>query len=265
MPSKSRFLFCLLLLAIRAKGGVLSTLQQQQAGEDVVTYNTWQSTSFSIAEGAGSYRLRSVTLQLEQLVANANFFVRVTGSTPLGVPDNEAVIAEFAIPADLRSGAVTLPVKPDPDPLLLPGQTYWLTLGITALDNDQPLPAGLYRWKYAATNQQDSPSAQGWTLGCCSASSSTGGTNWSAAAVTPFLFSIQARPPSAVAPNSPSISLSSGVVQVNAKGTPGVEYEIFTSRDLSVWSSRGTAFANTSGLLSFTDTPSHAQLFYRFQ
>ena len=252
--------------ALCAAAAVLGTLHQPATGYEVVSYNTWQATSFSLAATAASYRVRHVSLHIAQVVPNAHLVLRITGSA-LGRPDNADVRAVLRLPATLPTapGAVTFTASASPDPLLLPGQTYWLVLGITALDHDEPLPAGLARWSYAATSAADSPGAAGWSVGCCTASSGTGGEDWQPAANTPCLFAISARPPGALAPAAPGITSTGGVIQVTARGTPGVDYDIEFTTGLASWTGLGSAFADAAGIIRFTDPAGLPRRFYRFQ
>jgi hypothetical protein len=245
---------------------VLGTLSGTPAGQDVVSYNTWQATSFHIAADAGSYRVREVRLHLAQVVPNANLLLRITGSTS-GKPDNRDVRAVLRIPAMLpaAAGVTVFTAASVPDPLLLPGQTYWLTLGVSALDDEQPLPAGLFRWSYATTSTADTPSAKGWSVGLSTAASGTAGSEWVVSTNTPYLFSISARPPVYAPPSAPAIAWQSGAAVITARGTPGVEYSIEASSSLTDWTAAGNAFADATGIIRFTDTVNLPSRFYRFQ
>ena len=114
----------LLATAVSA-AAVLGTLEQSSAGYDVVSYNSWQASSFSLAENAGTYRVRQVSLHMVQMVPNANLVLHITGSA-FGRPDNAGVRAVLRLPATLPAvpGIVTFTASASPDPLLLPGQTY---------------------------------------------------------------------------------------------------------------------------------------------
>jgi hypothetical protein len=252
--------------ATPSAAAVLGTLQQASAGYDVVSFNSWQASSFTLADNAGTYRVRQVKLHLAQIMPNANLILRITGSK-FGRPDNADVRAELQIPASLpvTAGAVNFEASASPDPLLVPGQTYWLVLGISALDLDEAQPAGLVRWSYAATSAADAPSAAGWSIGNNTASSGTNGSDWQASANTPYLFAISARPPSAAVPSAPGINVVGNAIQITARGTPGVNYEIESSNDLRAWANLGSVFADSSGSISFPDGVGVSKKFYRFR
>jgi hypothetical protein len=247
-------------------GAALGTLAQSAAGSDVVSYNGWQAQSFSLSAAAGSYRVRRVTLHCQQVVPNASLVLRLTGSAG-AVPNFSDVRASLTIPESLPSAAGPVAFIPAaaPDPVLLPGQTYWLVLGVTALDNEQPLPAGVFRWSYGAGAAADAPAAAGWTLGGQTATSGTAGSAWTAAANTPYLFSIDARPPVFAPPSQPFLEWSGGMPVAGARGTPGVEYEVESSATLASWTRAGSAFADAAGIIRFPDTAAASRRFYRFR
>lgn len=256
----------LLSTAAQAAAAVLGTLEQPSAGYDVVSYNAWQASSFNLAEDAGAYRVRQVSLHMAQLVPNAHLVLRITGSA-FGRPDNSDVRAVLLRPPVLAAtpGVVSFTAAASPDPLLLPGQMYWLVLGITALDHEETLPAGLVRWNYAATSVADAPAAAGWSVACCTASSGTAGADWQASANSPFLFAINARPPGAAVPVLPNITATGSTVLLTARGTPDVNYEIESSNSLAQWTGIGSAFADASGLIRFSESVGPQSKYYRFR
>ncbi len=168
-----------------------------------VSYNSWQASSFRLAETAGPWRVKSVTLRLAQDVPNASFTVRIVGESSLR-PALSDVRASFRTPV-LISGATTAtpgsaaaPVVFDaavsPDPVLQPGQIYWLVAGVTQQDGSFTPATGLYYWSYANTGAADAGGAGGWQFGVNTASAGTLGAGWAAEATTPFTFSIDAVP-----------------------------------------------------------------------
>lgn len=199
---KPSLIFPLLTLMAAAPlpAATLGTLSLSSAGSELVTWNTWKAQSFSTTTDAlTSPVVSSVTLRLEVIVPNAYLIVRVVGSggSP-GRPDLSDVRAELRPTAMPGDTAVTSVTFANDNLLTFPplesGTTYWLVAGITQEDNDQPSPAGLVRWRFAATQGQDPGADPGWTVGSSIASSGTAGADWNPAVETPMIFEMTTVP-----------------------------------------------------------------------
>ena len=192
-------LAAVVLMAHQASAATLSTLAAPDGGHDLVTWNTWKGQSFTLAATTSPSAVISVTLRLEVLAPNANFVVRIVGSsgTP-GRPDMADIRAELrpvALPVGTAVALVTFARDPVLTfPALEADATYWLIAGMTAADYDQPTPAGLVRWHYAGAQGQDPGAETGWTVGHSVATSDTEGGDWVPVIETPFQFEMTAMP-----------------------------------------------------------------------
>ena len=194
------FIAAALLLAHQnTAAATLSTMAMPDAGYDLVTWNTWKAQSFSLAATTAPGAVLSVSLSLEVVVPNANFVVRVVGST--GTParpdisDIRAELRPVAMPVGVAVAVVTFASDSGfTSPPLAAEATYWLVAGMTGEDFNQPLPAGLVRWHYAGTYGQDAGAQPGWTVGSTIASSDTAGGDWVPVTGTPYLFDLTAVP-----------------------------------------------------------------------
>lgn len=190
----------LLVASIALYGGglfaaTLSTISLPDDGYDVITYNSWKGQSFTLGTSADIGKLTKAQFQLEIVVANISLVARIVGSTPgTGTPDMSDVYTQLT-PTNPNPGSNLQPVLFEEDQTiaskaLAAGATYWLVIGMTAVDNEQSSPAGIVRWHYAATNGQGSGAPAGWNVGAKTAVSGTGGAAWSASTTTPYLFDV---------------------------------------------------------------------------
>lgn len=188
-----------LMFAQGASAATLGTATLPSSGNDLVTWNTWKAQSFTMSDITVPSIIESVSLSLEVVVPNANFVVRVVGSTGTpGRPNMTDIRAELRPTAPLAGTAVTLlSFESDPAatfPALQPDATYWLIAGMTAADFDESSPAGIVRWYYTGTHGQSPGAQDGWKVGGMVASSDTEGGDWAPVNETPFLFTITAIP-----------------------------------------------------------------------
>ena len=168
-------------------------------GDAAVSYNQWLATSFRSGGEASTYRVESLTVRIDCVVANASVFMGIAGSLN-GRPNLEdirVVFDETALTVPLHSSAAfSLTLEPDPAfgmPVLLPESDYWLVFGVTAPDWDAGQAGGLYHWSYAATGGPFS-TAGGWSIGAAVATGNTGGQNWTPENNTPYLFGLAVTP-----------------------------------------------------------------------
>jgi hypothetical protein len=161
-----------------------------------VTLHSWQATSFRLAENAGPWRVQKVTLRLAQAVPNDSFTMRIVGEAAFrpAWTDVRASFLTYYSPIHSAAESVEMVALDSPAPVLLPGQTYWLVLGIPQEDPDVTPSTGLYFWSYASSSAADPGGALGWQFGANSASAGTLGAGWVPEATTPFTFSIDAVP-----------------------------------------------------------------------
>ena len=170
---------------------VLGNLAQPHAEVGVpVTANAWQASSFEIAEGTPTWHIESVTLRLQEVGPNATLTLIITGEAAFR-PNLQDQRVHFESPIFDGDRAIFL-TKTAPAPLLVPGEPYWVVLGVEALSPEHSNPAGLYLWDYALNQVADEGVADGWSHGVNTASAGTNGANWAPEQTTPYSFSISA-------------------------------------------------------------------------
>lgn len=176
---------------------VLGNLAIAAADSEVpVTLHSWQAASFKRTEDAGLWRVGKVTLRLAQQVPNVFLTVRIVGEEAFR-PAWGDVLAAFqspSTPITAAAGPVEFMANVSPAPVLVPGRTYWLVVGVTQEDPAVTPGTGLFFWSYAHTSATDPGTAAGWQFGLMTASAGTLGANWIPEATTPFTFSIDAVP-----------------------------------------------------------------------
>jgi hypothetical protein len=190
------FLLGFLMAHLANAAPVLGNLAQPAVDGSVpITLNQWQASSFRLAENAGAWRVRSITVRMAQQIANDSFSIRVTGETSLrpNLADMRAALTNPPINGT-NTQTLTLTTKASPTPILQPGQTYWLVAGVERTDGNVTPSTGLFYWSFANTNIVDAPPMAGWSFGLHTASAGTEGANWAPEATTPFIFSIDAVP-----------------------------------------------------------------------
>lgn len=190
------FSFVLGMSELAPGAPVLGNLAQPvRDGEVPVTLNAWQASSIRLSPDTSSWSVNSVTLRLSQTVPNQYLSLRITGETAFR-PDLTDTRVLFENPIAIGSGPqnVTFTASVSPSPVLQPGQTYWLVLGVEALDSESTSGTGLYFWSYTLNSQSDSIPVDGWEFGASTASAGTGGIGWSPEPTTPFAFVVDAVP-----------------------------------------------------------------------
>ena len=174
---------------------VLSSLGQPAVDGDVaVSLNAWQASSFTIGNTATSWVIDAVSLRLTEVTPNQNLTLLVTGESSFR-PDLNDVKVRFDTPSIPETGVQTIrfPARSTPTPVLAPGSTYWLVLGVTDLDLDESPSTGLVYWSFAQANDSDAGVAAGWSFGAQTASAGTAGSLWTPESTTPFSCMIEAR------------------------------------------------------------------------
>lgn len=170
---------------------VLSNLAQPaQDSVEVISFNSWQASSFQLAESASPYRVNSVTLRLRQIIPNSSLVFRIVGESGQR-PDMTNVQVELGSPVFTGSTtqSVTLTAGAG-SKVLQPGQRYWLVGSVHQLDYDATSPNGLIYWSYSNNYLADASPAAGWTFGTQVATSGANGSNWGVSSATPFTFSV---------------------------------------------------------------------------
>lgn len=190
------------LLVLPAAGNPsLSTLNIPATDRQVVVnYNAWQATSIVLGASSPVRRVQSLTLRLAQDVPNKNFTVQIVGSASLR-PDLANVVASFGNPAAIANATAAspnslatnliFPAAVSPAPLLQPGQTYWIVVGVSAPDLEFTPSSGLYYWSFANLVGQDPDAAAGLNVGSYVASSGTAGQNWTSEVASAFSFALE--------------------------------------------------------------------------
>ncbi len=170
---------------------VLGNLGQPTSAEGVpVSAHSWQASSFQVLPDSPQWWVESVTLKLSEVGANPTLKLTVVGESAFR-PNLADVRIAFNAPV-LDEGDAFFTAKATPLPILNPGETYWLVLGVESVSSEATIPAGLYHWHYALNSQADSFQASSWTFGVQTASAGTAGADWEPEATTPYSFTISA-------------------------------------------------------------------------
>lgn len=178
------------------RAATLSTLALEDAGYDLVSYNSWAGQSFTLTTTADTGKIQKTTVLLEIIVPNGNLVVRIVGSIPGSAePDMSNVYSQLSL-VKPSTGASLQPVLFEEDLAfaskeISAGATYWIVIGMTGEDMEQTNPSGIVRMHYAKTSSQSPDAPIGWNVGDMIATSGTGGVNWSTSTNSPYLFSAE--------------------------------------------------------------------------
>jgi hypothetical protein len=193
---------CLLALVALLQGApaaTISTLPSPHDGFTDATWNHWVGQAFQITTAPAT--VVSVSLPIIITAPNANFVVRVVGSTSSNpnVPDMANVRATlYHSDAFVQNNAVQIIVftlQPGQPVQVLDADTrYWLIMGATDPDFNEANSAGLAKWSYTNTNALPVGPSDAAALLNFVAESGTAGTGWTALPQSPQRFGLELTP-----------------------------------------------------------------------